>query len=178
MADPPEAPARRKKFDVRHPGPKEYAIVVGGTLAAYLLVSFLKNRKANSAAAAQTGADEADDQGATTGGSSGPAGGAAAFWLWLQDHAGTTSTSTTTTTTDTGKTQSTGGGTTSARVKLTKAEAALLREAGLGAEIAKDGTLSRKDYTTAFTDTGHTARPWLLQRLKAKGKPIPHNAAA
>jgi len=108
MADAPEAPGRRKFFDVRKPGPKEYVIVGLGTIGAYLLVSFLKGRKAASSAAQQD--STADDQGTGTGEvtTASPAGGAAAFWLWLQDHAGgSTTTRTTSSTTGTATTTAT-----------------------------------------------------------------------
>src|SRR5579871_5022139 len=96
MADAPPAAGRRKFFDARNPGAKEYVIVALGTIGAYLVITFISGRKAASSAAAQQ-ASTADDQG-TTGDvtTASPAGGAAAFWLWLQDHAGGSTTTTTT----------------------------------------------------------------------------------
>lgn len=157
MADETPAPGR-KGFNIRKPGPKEYIIVIAGTLGAYLLITKLRGNKTAAASSGTTGT------GTTDTGSSGPAGGAAALWLWMLDHAGSTTTKTTSTVTEE---QGSGGGT-GARVKLTKAEAQLLREAGVGSEIGRDGSISRDDYDKAFTGTDHTARPWLLQRLQHK----------
>jgi cytoskeletal protein RodZ len=93
-------------FNIRHPGVKEFAIVIGGTLVLYLGYEWWKNRQSSSSSddSADTGTTQAASP---TGLSSG------ALLAWLQNHnssASTTSTSTGTSSTGTSTTPS--GGTT------------------------------------------------------------------
>ena len=105
MADAP-APARRKGFDLRNPGGKEYAVVGVATIGLYFIYEWWKNRNAASTAAAAAATTPAT----TTTPTYGPGTGSSALWLALHDLQGT-NTSTTTTTTGTGTAAGTGTGT-------------------------------------------------------------------
>ena len=76
-------------FDLKNPGPKEYAIAGGGALALFLIYKWWKGR---TAAPAATTADNGTTAPATATGLN-----TAGWMAWLQDHAGTSTTTSTTT---------------------------------------------------------------------------------
>jgi hypothetical protein len=84
VADAP-APARRKGFDLRNPGGKEYAVVGVATIGLYFIYEWWKNRNAASTAAAAAATTPAT----TTTPTYGPGTGSSALWLALHDLQGT-----------------------------------------------------------------------------------------
>jgi len=115
----PEArpPAKRKGFDIAHPGMREYLIAGGVALAAGLLYFWWKNKQAAASTAAA-------NQAASTGSGTAPAAtssptglSSAQLLAWLSDHQsspGSTTTTSTSTSTGTG----TGTTTTATMVKV------------------------------------------------------------
>lgn len=96
------------KFDIEHPGIKEFAIVGGGTLGVVLLWSWWSKRQAAKAGASAASAGACYDssgnpvpcaQPQAYGGTTPTGLSLGALLLWLQDHASSSTTTTTTKTT-------------------------------------------------------------------------------